>query len=121
MKKHISMFRNHGGLFAACIIPALAFVSTAHAGTSYSNPITIMGVTDIPSLLLAIVDLVFLIAMPIIVLFVIYAGYLFLTAGDNESKVSKAKFTLMWCLIGVAILLGAKVIAKAIETTILTL
>lgn len=95
--------------------------TTALAATFYSNPIVIPGVNTIPDFLLLLVDLVFLVAMPIVVLFIIYGGYQLLTAGDNEAKVSRAKFTIMWSLVGVAVLLGSKVIAKAIETTVLSL
>jgi hypothetical protein len=43
------------------------------------------------------------------------------TAGDNESQIGKAKTTLLWTLIGAAVLIGAKVIAMAIQTTVLGL
>lgn len=92
----------------------------------YENPITLTGasggkIQTIPEFLLALVDIVFLFGMPIIVLFIIYAGFLFVTAGDNESQISKARTTILWTLIGAAVLIGAKVIAMAIKTTVLGL
>ena len=94
--------------------------SFAYAGSTYINPITYGGITTIPCFLLALVDLVFLIGVPIIVLFIIYAGFLFVTAGGNESQIEKAKTSGMWCLIGGLILLGAKAIALAIQNTALS-
>lgn len=100
---------------------AFLFPFYASAQGLYANPIIIPGVTTIPDLLLAIVDLVFLIGVPIIVIFIIYSGFLFVTAGDNETQIKKAKFVLMWTLLGALVLLGAKAIAAAVQATILTL
>lgn len=91
------------------------------AGTSYVNPITYGGITSIPDLLLAIVDLIFLIGVPIIVMFIIYGGFLFVTAADNEAQIAKARTTFKWTLLGALVLLGAKVIAAAIQATISSL
>ena len=76
-------------------------------------------IRNIPQFLLAMVDLAFLVIMPIIVIFIVYSGFLFLTAGDNEAKITTAKKTFMWACIGAAVALGAKVMEKAIEATIL--
>ncbi len=104
-----------------------AVLTVAHAQAGlYDNPIKILDSTGakvetIPQFLLLLVDLVFLFGMPIVVIFIIYAGFLFVTAGDNESQISKAKTTIIWTLIGAAVLIGAKVIAMAIQTTVLSL
>lgn len=90
-------------------------------GSMYQNPITFMGIRCIPEFLLALVELAFRIGMPIIVLFIIYAGFLFVTAQDNESKLAKARTTFFWTVIGALVLLGAKAIALAIEGTVLSL
>ena len=121
-------------LLAATIL-LLGITSVAYAApasgcqpgqSTYCNPISLPGadgtpIKTIPEFLLALVDIVFLFGMPIIVLFIIYAGFLFVTAGDNESQISKARTTIFWTLIGAAVLIGAKVIAMAIQTTVLSL
>ncbi len=104
---------------------SVALVAEAQAGR-YENPITIAGrdgtpIKTIPEFLLALVDIVFLFGMPIIVLFIIYGGFLFVTAGDNEAQITKARKTILWTLVGAAVLIGAKVIAMAIEATVLSL
>jgi hypothetical protein len=97
------------------------------AGTPsiHENPLglTIDGspVETVPQFLFAIVDLVLLIAMPIIVVFIVYAGFLFVTAGDNMRKTETAKTVITWTLVGAAVLLGSKVIAEALKATILDL
>jgi len=49
---------------------------------------------------------------------VIYAGFMFVTAQGDEGKIKTAKATLLYTVIGLAILLGARVIASVIENTI---
>lgn len=96
---------------------SLFFVSFAYAG-SYTNPIKYGEIKTVPELLFALVDLVFLIAVPLIVICIIYSGFLFVTAGDNESQIGKARTVFLWTIIGAAVLLGAKAIAMAIQNTI---
>ncbi|MEK7118692.1 MAG: hypothetical protein AAB869_03715 [Patescibacteria group bacterium] len=109
----------HG--FALMLLFA-GMTSLVHAaGSSYSNPITYGDITNLQSLLLALVDLVFLIGVPIIVVFIIYSGFLFVSAGDNETEVGKAKTVFMWTVIGALVFLGAKAISLAIQETITSL
>jgi hypothetical protein len=103
------------------LAPFLCMPIIASAAETYVNPIVYGGVTTVPEFLLAVVDLVFLIAVPILVMCIIYSGFLFVTSGDNEAQVKKARFVFMWTTIGGVVLLGAKVIAAAIESTVLSL
>lgn len=122
LKKFLSNLSALALLWSGVSLLAHAQVS----GQFYENPIKFTGadgtpIKSIPEFLLALVDIVFLFGMPIIVIFIIYAGFLFVTAGDNEAQISKAKTTIMWTLIGAAVLIGAKVIAMAVQTTVLSL
>ena len=65
-----------------------------------------------------LLDTVFPIASIASVFFMIYAGFLMVTASGNEEKLGKAKTTFLWTVIGIAILLGAKVISAVICGTI---
>ena len=49
---------------------------------------------------------------------IMYAGFLYVTARGNSSKIEKAHNALLWAVIGAAILLGAWVISQAISSTI---
>ncbi len=68
--------------------------------------------------LLAIISVLLLFALPIIIFFIMYAGFQFVTAAGNESKVSAAKSTLLWAVIGGVIILGSKLIITVIQGTI---
>ncbi len=54
----------------------------------------------------------------ICVFFIIYSGFLFVTARGNPEKLTTAKSALAYTLIGAAILLGAGLLATIIENTI---
>lgn len=103
------------------LVVCSSMLMASHVFANYENPITYKGVTTVPCLLLALVDLLFLICVPIIVVFLIYGGFLFVTAGDNESQIGKAKTCFLWCLIGGVVLLGAKAISLAIQDTVLSI
>ncbi len=65
-----------------------------------------------------IASIVLKIGFPIAVLFIIYSGFLFVTARGSEDKIKTAKQTFTWAIIGTAVLLGAEVLALAIQATI---
>lgn len=52
------------------------------------------------------------------VLMIMYAGFKYVTAGGDTSKIKEATEALKWSVIGAAILLGAWVISQAISSTI---
>jgi hypothetical protein len=52
------------------------------------------------------------------VIMIIYAGFLYVTARGNDTKITEAKNALTWAVIGAAILLGAWVISEAISATV---
>lgn len=68
--------------------------------------------------LVEVLGVVIVIALPIIVLAIIYAGFLFVSAQGDESKIKSAKSIFTWTVIGGGIILGAQVIALAIQATV---
>lgn len=52
-------------------------------------------------------------AFPVAVVFIIWSGFLFVTAGGSEEKLNKAKSTLTWTIIGLAVAVGAWTLAVA--------
>ncbi len=79
------------------------------------NPFTVSSVTD---LLNRILDIIIKIGWILAFFFLIYAGFLFVTAAGSEEQIKKAKATFMWTVIGSAIVLGAKALAIIVETTV---
>lgn len=100
----------------------VVFIGSVNAaGTTITNTIkNPIGdkLTDIPSFIHAMVEIVLVVGIPIIALAIIYTGFLFVAAQGNTEKLTKAKNALLYVLIGGALLLGAFVIANAIGTTV---
>lgn len=69
----------------------------------------------------SIVEILVTIGIPIIIIMVIYSGFLFVTAQGNPEKLAKAKKAIMWTFIGAMILLGAEILSGAISETITTI
>ncbi|MBI2475975.1 MAG: hypothetical protein HYV67_01920 [Candidatus Taylorbacteria bacterium] len=65
-----------------------------------------------------LLDTVFPIASVVAIFFLIYSGFKMVMAGGNEDKLSEAKTALLWTVIGIAILLGAKVLSAVVCGTI---
>lgn len=81
----------------------------------FTNPIAFNSLADfLKKLLEVIVD----IAFPIIVLAIIYTGYLFVAAQGRPEELKKAKTALVWTLIGGMLILGAFVLSAAIKGTV---
>ncbi|MEI6843600.1 MAG: hypothetical protein WCK48_03820 [bacterium] len=55
------------------------------------------------------------------VLWIIYAGFKYVTAQGNPKKVEDAHQTLLWALVGTGILLGAAAISQVVQTTVQSL
>ena len=81
----------------------------------FDNPIE----TDtLAGFLEKVLDIILTIGIPIVAVFIIYSGFLFVTARGNAEKLKEAKQTFFYTMIGAAILLGAWVLAQAISGTI---
>lgn len=65
-----------------------------------------------------ILDFVIDIGAIIVMLMLVYVGYLFVVTQGNETKLTEAKNALLWTLIGALILLGAKAISIGIQETV---
>jgi Type IV secretion system pilin len=79
------------------------------------NPLQSQTVEDF---LIAIIQIILVFAVPVIVFFIMYAGYLFVTAQGDASKITEARTALTWALIGGVIILGANAIITVIQGTV---
>ncbi len=88
-------------------------------GTAITNPLT--GITSITQLLNKILDIVVLIGVPILVMAVIYVGFMFVKAQGEPGELKTAREAFFWTVIGAGVVLGAKVISLAIQSTVTNL
>lgn len=85
--------------------------------TKIDNPIG-EKINDIPALIKVALEFVVKIGGPVIVFFIVYSGFLFISAQGNKDKMKKAKDTLLYVIIGAVVVLGAFVISKIITGTV---
>ena len=83
--------------------------------TGIVNPTSI---DNIQEFIVALINIVLLIGVPIVTLAIIYSGFLFVQASGNSEKLGTAKKALLYSVIGAALLLGAFVLAEAIKGTV---
>jgi len=69
------------------------------------NPLNADSFTE---LLENIIDWITTIGILIAIIMIIYSGYLFMTSGGSDEKVSNAKKSLIWSLVGLAVLIMGK-------------
>ncbi|HAQ02880.1 TPA: hypothetical protein DEP30_02435 [Candidatus Nomurabacteria bacterium] len=81
-----------------------------------TNPI--QGIDNLPQFIEWFINLVLIVGVPLLVLAIIYAGFLYVKAQGNSEELTVAHKTLLYTVIGGALLLGAFVIANAIGKTV---
>lgn len=101
---------------AAQVLPASG--EGANPATTIINPIK---ASTLSELIYNIVDVVVYLGGIVSVIFLIYAGYLFVAARGKSEELIKAKMSFLYTVIGVGVLIGAKVIAEIIENTMKSL
>src|SRR3989344_1903431 len=74
--------------------------------------------SSIPEFLAGALKALAMIALPIITLFLVISGFLFITAQGNEQKLAKAKLNFLYVVIGAPLILAAWVIATLIAGTV---
>lgn len=99
------------------LLPMVIFAQAGGSGPTIKNPLNSDSVSDI---LTNLMKIVVTIGTIVVVFFIIYSGFMFVTAGGDTGKVTKAKDMFFATIIGGAILLGADVIATVVVNTIKT-
>lgn len=78
---------------------------------SLTNPISS---TTFADLVAKLAKAVAAIGVPLVAIFLIWSGFLFVTSQGNEKKLEEAKQAFYWAVIGGAVVVGAYALASAI-------
>ncbi|MBY0110606.1 pilin [Patescibacteria group bacterium] len=106
MIKKVSAF----SLSAYLFLPMMVFASEGLV-----NPLKVGTIEELLALVLkAVVN----IGTIVLILMLVYVGFLFVVGQGNEEKISEAKKALMWTVIGGLVLLGAQAISLVIQSTV---
>ncbi|MBY0328725.1 pilin [Patescibacteria group bacterium] len=84
-------------------------------GIKFSNPLKVNTIQDAIKLF---VNAIVRIAIPIIVVFFLWSGLSFILARGNPEKITKARATFFYTVIGTLLILGAWTITNAIIGTV---
>lgn len=93
--------------------------SNTNISVKFNNPLkcgdncTLMGLIT-----LILNNVIMPIAAVAVVLYIIWAGFKFVTAQGNPKKIEEARDNLLWALIGAGILLGAAAISEVVKRTV---
>lgn len=80
------------------------FITTAHAAQTdfqVENPI---GANNLEDIIKLVTDNILKLAIPVAVVMIVWAGFNFLTAAGNPSKIQKGKQILTWTAVGLAVI-----------------
>lgn len=120
LSRKLGKIRN--GLQKAAVFAIMiesAWIQAVFAATQQSsdipNPIGTDSLTRVITNVSKAASTIALVLAPV---FIVVAGIQFLLAGESEQKISQAKKTLWWTLIGTAIVVGADVLTNAVINTI---
>jgi len=100
-------------------------IPTPNTRLDNTRPTTEIGIinplgegTTITSFFLDLIRILLIFAIPIIVFFIIYAGFLMVTANGKPEQISKGKTALLYAVIGGLLILGANLILTVIQGTV---
>jgi len=95
-------------------VPAFAQLNKARGVLKKTDLGPAEGANQVPTIVGGLIDGVIGLLGLVFVILIVYAGYLYLTAGGEEKKVKKAKSMLSQGVIGMIIILSAYFIADLV-------
>ncbi|MDH5442189.1 MAG: pilin [Candidatus Nomurabacteria bacterium] len=82
------------------------------------NPLGGAGIVSLDGLVQKIADSLLVVGVPIVVLGLLYAGFLYVYARGDKTRLETAKKTLISVIVGAILILGAQVFARLIKETV---
>lgn len=108
MKKTLARI---GFILAAFLAPLSAFAQE----TTIKNP---LGVSSVADFIARALQAMVLLALPVVALFFVIAGFMFISARGNTHKLQEARQNFVYVVIGGLLIIGAWVIATLIGGTV---
>ena len=106
------------------LIPSHSFAQTTTTTVPSQTSLDItlqnpLGSTaDIPSFIQKVLDGLVILLTPVIVIMFLWTGFSFVKAQGNPEELSTAKSSLLWTVVGAALVLGAKGLSLVIGATV---
>jgi len=86
-------------------------------GTRLESPLN-SNISTIPQFIEGFLRAIVIIALPLITVFIVYAGFKYIAARGNSSKISEAHENFKWVIIGAILILSAWILATLIGGTV---
>jgi hypothetical protein len=120
MRKAITkIIKQIGRAWSALV--ALSATLTPLSGVAFAqtlnNPTSGAGINNIQDFIAAFLKAVVQISLPILTLFIVYAGFKFVFARGNSGRLEEAKKNILYVVLGAILILGAWVLATLISST----
>jgi Type IV secretion system pilin len=110
-------------LFVGCLLPVeVILAATGNVGLDVEpvvlkNPLQF---DSLQNLIVAILNIFTTLMIPVIIFFIIYAGFKYVTAQGNPGQIEEASKMLTYAIIGGVLILSAVAIAEIIKNTVMT-
>lgn len=107
-----------GVIFFSVVSTAMAQVTSPGPGGqsgSFQNPLKF---TSLDQFLTGLLEVIIQIGFPLVVLAIIWTGFLFVKAQGDVTELKTAKQAFFWTLIGALLVLGAFVLSELIQSTV---
>jgi Type IV secretion system pilin len=92
-----------------------ALAQAPTTAVTLDNPLKVGSIAE---LLEAILNIVIVLATPIIVFFIIYSGFLYVTARGNAEQIKQASNALLYAVIGGVVIIGSVAIATIVKNLV---
>lgn len=98
-------------------LPLISSAATNQGSVGIKNPLG-DGNDNLFKMIDTIIDALLKLGAVLAVIAIIFAGFKFVTAGGDEGKLKTAKAILLYTVIGIVILLGARIISAVVVETV---
>ena len=106
---------NQGGGITGTANNTATPASQTQVSVKLDNPIKVNNFSELVS---KVISTAVLVIMPFVVVYFIYAGFLFVKAQGKPEDIAEAKTAMTYSIIGAFILLGAQAFAQIIGSTV---
>lgn len=104
-------------LAALVALQFLVFSFASAQSQKLENPLN-PAFSSVPSFIEGVLRTIVVVALPIITLFIVIAGFMFVKARGNPGEITDAKRNFFYVMLGAILILGAWVLATLIAGTV---
>ena len=98
-------------IFTYSLVYSIISMGSRTYAYTFQNPIQ---ATSFDQVVLGFAKLLAQVGLPIAAIFLVWSGFLFVTARGDDTKLTEAKKTFYWTILGTALIVGAYAIATAV-------